>query len=262
MLLVVTTRCDMGCVHCMASCVPEGEDMTFANYAKAVAEVGKVDEVVILTGGEPLLHRDIWKMVDHAIEKGMLVILTTNGYYLREHESDCLKRLQAAKYRLLVQVTNDSRYYPKGIPDIGVIRRLERHGLLFVEQIESLAALGRAKENGLKAYGRNFPMCTNTILATNQTPDLKTAIAELTAKNKMCHFSIMPNLDIMLSECRQLKLGSLLEPGWEKTVFGRLQIARQMNNENLYCRRCGFRNADIFGMGSMLDFVKKYRKTE
>lgn len=248
MLIAVTTRCDMGCSHCMASCTPSGEDMAIDNFRLAIDEISKVDKIVLLTGGEPLLHPDIWDMIDYARKSGLFVILISNGYYLGLYEAECETRLKEPVSRFLVQVTNDPRYYPKRIPDMKVIWRLEKYGLGFTDRIPTLSALGRAKDNGLESHGRNFPMCANSILCANQTPDLRTAIAALMRFGKNCHFTIMPNMDVMLSECRKIRLGNLGDPGWAETVYARLLWKNQTKERNVFCDECGKSNQDILRM--------------
>ena len=36
MLILITSRCKMGCIHCMSDCKPEGEDMSFSTFADAI----------------------------------------------------------------------------------------------------------------------------------------------------------------------------------------------------------------------------------
>mgnify|MGYP001189787404 FL=1 len=89
--LSVTDRCDFRCVYCMS------EEMTFlprdevlsleeiALLARAFVELGV--EKIRLTGGEPLVRRDIDKLVDEigALEGLKDFSMTTNGAGLAKH---------------------------------------------------------------------------------------------------------------------------------------------------------------------------------
>ncbi|QQK64765.1 GTP 3',8-cyclase MoaA [Cobetia sp. cqz5-12] len=89
--LSVTDRCDFRCVYCMS------EEMTFlprdevlsleeiALLARAFVELGV--EKIRLTGGEPLVRRDIGKLVDEigALEGLKDFSMTTNGAGLAKH---------------------------------------------------------------------------------------------------------------------------------------------------------------------------------
>jgi len=89
--LSVTDRCDFRCVYCMT------EEMTFlprdevlsleeiALLARAFVELGV--EKIRLTGGEPLVRRDIGKLVDEigALEGLKDFSMTTNGAGLAKH---------------------------------------------------------------------------------------------------------------------------------------------------------------------------------
>ena len=89
--LSVTDRCDFRCVYCMS------EEMTFlprdevlsleeiALLARAFVELGV--EKIRLTGGEPLVRRDIGKLVDEigALEGLKDFSMTTNGAGLTKH---------------------------------------------------------------------------------------------------------------------------------------------------------------------------------
>ncbi|KGA00981.1 molybdenum cofactor biosynthesis protein A [Cobetia amphilecti] len=89
--LSVTDRCDFRCVYCMS------EEMTFlprdevlsleeiALLARAFVDLGV--EKIRLTGGEPLVRRDIGKLVDEigALEGLKDFSMTTNGAGLAKH---------------------------------------------------------------------------------------------------------------------------------------------------------------------------------
>ncbi|BBO57086.1 GTP 3',8-cyclase [Cobetia sp. AM6] len=89
--LSVTDRCDFRCVYCMSeemTFLPRNEVLSLeeiALLARAFVELG-VDKIR-LTGGEPLVRRDIGKLVDEigALEGLKDFSMTTNGAGLAKH---------------------------------------------------------------------------------------------------------------------------------------------------------------------------------
>lgn len=78
----VTRNCNLSCVHCRASatCGPyDGELGTNAalNLVDQIAQTGS--PIVILTGGEPLLRKDIFEIASHGTRKGLRMVMAPNG---------------------------------------------------------------------------------------------------------------------------------------------------------------------------------------
>lgn len=88
--LSVTDRCDFRCVYCMSEDVqflPRAQVLTLeelATLARAFTELGV--KRIRLTGGEPLVRRDIVSLVEHLSDLPGLdeVTLTTNGSQLKQ----------------------------------------------------------------------------------------------------------------------------------------------------------------------------------
>ena len=93
----VTDRCDLRCVYCMS------EDMTFLPKRDLLTleELDRVCSVFVargvrklrITGGEPLVRRDIMRLfrnLSRHLESGALeeMTLTTNGTRLRQHAAE------------------------------------------------------------------------------------------------------------------------------------------------------------------------------
>ena len=83
----ITRNCNLNCVHCRAAAtlVPyDGELDTMAcmRLVDQIAEVG--NPIVILTGGEPLLRDDIFKVAAHGTAKGLRMVMAPNGTLITE----------------------------------------------------------------------------------------------------------------------------------------------------------------------------------
>lgn len=78
-----TTRsCNLACVHCRAAAHMEpypGELDTESSFRllDQIAEVGK--PIIILTGGEPLLRKDIFEIASYGTDLGLRMVMAPNG---------------------------------------------------------------------------------------------------------------------------------------------------------------------------------------
>ncbi|HNY12560.1 MAG TPA: radical SAM protein [Candidatus Wallbacteria bacterium] len=84
----LTSACNLKCVHCRA-CAPSerpaGElslDQCRVFLNDVAAMEGK--PILILTGGEPLIHPDFFKILEHAYSLKMHTVLATNGTLIND----------------------------------------------------------------------------------------------------------------------------------------------------------------------------------
>lgn len=82
----LTKRCNLRCPHCYLSAGKAAADeLSTAECFALMAEMRALGtEMVILTGGEPLLRKDIYDLARRAAELGMWVVMGTNGVLLDE----------------------------------------------------------------------------------------------------------------------------------------------------------------------------------
>jgi radical SAM protein with 4Fe4S-binding SPASM domain len=78
----VTRSCNLNCVHCRAaaSCGPYAGELSTEKCLKLIDEIATVSSpVIILTGGEPLLRPDIFEIATYGTNKGLRMVMATNG---------------------------------------------------------------------------------------------------------------------------------------------------------------------------------------
>ncbi len=77
----LTRKCNLSCPHCyMEAGSAEEDELTTDECLGLLDEIKALGtEMVILTGGEPLLRRDIYQIARYASELGMWVVMGTNG---------------------------------------------------------------------------------------------------------------------------------------------------------------------------------------
>lgn len=90
----ITRRCNLKCVHCYA----HAKDQSFDN--ELTTEEGKtlIDDlsrfkvpVLLLSGGEPTIRKDLPELAAYAVEKGMRAVISTNGTLITQQMARVLK---------------------------------------------------------------------------------------------------------------------------------------------------------------------------
>lgn len=92
----LTQRCNLECAHCYMSAYAGADtrgELTTDECRRVMDEIATVnpDVFLILTGGEPLLRRDIWELASYAAEKKFTTVFGTNGVLLREREARLMR---------------------------------------------------------------------------------------------------------------------------------------------------------------------------
>jgi len=88
----LTQRCNLECAHCYMSAFAGADtrgELSTDECRRVMDEIARVNPHVflILTGGEPLLRKDIWDVAAYAAEKKFTTVFGTNGLLLREQEA-------------------------------------------------------------------------------------------------------------------------------------------------------------------------------
>ena len=107
----LTQRCNLECAHCYMSAFAGADtrgELSTDECRRVIDEIATVNPNVflILTGGEPLLRRDIWDVAAYAAEKRFTTVFGTNGVLLRERAYFSTRAL--ARRRRYASVTSRS----------------------------------------------------------------------------------------------------------------------------------------------------------
>jgi 7-carboxy-7-deazaguanine synthase len=95
-VFVRLTACDLRCSWCDTPyAFHEGRKMSLD---EVVAEVERHDcDTVELTGGEPLLQRDVYPLIDRLLERGKLVLIETGGHISLERVPAAVRTIMDVK---------------------------------------------------------------------------------------------------------------------------------------------------------------------
>jgi Fe-coproporphyrin III synthase len=90
----VTRRCNLKCVHCYA----HAKDKAFDNELSTDQGKRLIDDlseygspVLLFSGGEPLMRKDLLTLAAYAVEKGMRAVISTNGTLISPDKARQLK---------------------------------------------------------------------------------------------------------------------------------------------------------------------------
>lgn len=86
----ITRGCNLSCLHCRALSGegPYPGEFTTEECLHLVDDIASFSTpIVILTGGEPLLRPDVYRIAEYGTRKGLRMVLATNGTLLTEEKA-------------------------------------------------------------------------------------------------------------------------------------------------------------------------------
>ena len=89
----LTDHCQCICSHCFAARNAPEDELSCEEVETLLDELSHIGvQEILFSGGEPLLHPNIFAIIDFAVKKGFLVRLITNGILLDEKMVVALKQ--------------------------------------------------------------------------------------------------------------------------------------------------------------------------
>jgi 12,18-didecarboxysiroheme deacetylase len=92
----ITRRCNLKCLHCYAHArnIPFDNELTTMEGKKLIDDLaGFGVPVLLISGGEPLVRKDLPELAAYAVEKGMRAVISTNGTLITPQMADTLKKI-------------------------------------------------------------------------------------------------------------------------------------------------------------------------
>ncbi len=101
----LTYACNLECVHCLSSSGQRDERELSTEQCKAVLDELRDLQVFYINigGGEPMVRRDFFEIIEHSVSNGIGVKFSTNGAFIDEKNA---QRLAAMDY-LDIQISLD-----------------------------------------------------------------------------------------------------------------------------------------------------------
>ena len=101
----ITYACNLACVHCLSSSGQRDERELSTEQAKAILDELRDLQVFYINigGGEPMVRRDFFEIIEHSVNNGIGVKFSTNGAFIDKKNAE---RLAALDY-LDIQISLD-----------------------------------------------------------------------------------------------------------------------------------------------------------
>lgn len=83
----LTRSCNLSCLHCRASSKygPYPGELTTDECFKVIDDIASFSNpIVIMTGGEPLMRKDVFEIAEYGKKKGLTMVMSPNGTLLTE----------------------------------------------------------------------------------------------------------------------------------------------------------------------------------
>lgn len=92
----ITRKCNLKCVHCYAHAVDEAlETELTTDEGKALIDdlAAFGSPVILFSGGEPMVRKDLPELAEYAVQKGMRAVISTNGTLITKNMAKTLKAI-------------------------------------------------------------------------------------------------------------------------------------------------------------------------
>ncbi len=93
-----TNSCNLSCQHCYRDAGVKMEDeLSTAEGLSLIDEIAKAGfKIMIFSGGEPLMRKDIFTLVEHGVKRGLRPVFGSNGTLIDSNMAKNLKKSGAA----------------------------------------------------------------------------------------------------------------------------------------------------------------------
>ncbi len=158
----ITGKCNYNCLHCFnaADNAPLMSEWTLDEAKTMLEQAQKCGlNAITLTGGEPMLHKNFFEIIEEIYKRGMYVAeINTNGHFINQAALDRMKALGCTP---IIKISFD------GIGHHDWLRNQEG------AEGRALAALRLCKESGFEVWAQTNVHCLNieTILPTAEMLD-------------------------------------------------------------------------------------------
>ncbi|MGD1151684.1 MAG: 12,18-didecarboxysiroheme deacetylase [Syntrophales bacterium] len=92
----MTRRCNLNCIHCYSSSqnIKYSNELTTDEGKKLISDLASFGSPVLLfSGGEPMIRKDLPELAEFAVDQGMRVVLSTNGTLLTRELAYTFKKI-------------------------------------------------------------------------------------------------------------------------------------------------------------------------
>jgi sulfatase maturation enzyme AslB (radical SAM superfamily) len=129
----VTRKCNLKCSHCYINAAPKEytDELTTEEGKRLIDQICEVSHpLLILSGGEPLLRKDIYELIEYGTQKGLRTGLGSNGTLI---DDSVAKKLKQSGIKT-VSISIDS-YVPENHDDFRGVKGSWRKAINAIEAL-------------------------------------------------------------------------------------------------------------------------------
>ncbi|PID73162.1 MAG: 12,18-didecarboxysiroheme deacetylase [Desulfobacterales bacterium] len=115
----MTRRCNLKCIHCYA----HARDEEFAGELTTAEGKALIDDlaafgspVMLFSGGEPLVRKDMPELAQYAVSKGMRAVISTNGTLITREKARILKEIGLSYVGVSLDGMKEVHDHFRGVP--------------------------------------------------------------------------------------------------------------------------------------------------
>ncbi|MBE0521456.1 MAG: 12,18-didecarboxysiroheme deacetylase [Candidatus Methanoperedenaceae archaeon] len=112
-------RCNLRCIHCYARSrdIEYRDELTTGQGREMIDDLAKFGVPVILfSGGEPLMRKDLPELAGYARSKGMRAVISTNGTLIDERMAKVLKEIELSYVGISLDGMRETNDKFRGVP--------------------------------------------------------------------------------------------------------------------------------------------------
>jgi len=116
----ITRNCNLSCVHCRASATngPHDGELDTNDAFRLLDEIAELGQpIVILTGGEPMMRKDLFEIASYGTQKGLKMVMSPNGTLITPETAQKMKTTGIHRISVSIDGPNkESHDQFRGVP--------------------------------------------------------------------------------------------------------------------------------------------------
>ncbi len=114
--LTLTARCNLRCIMCDHWRLKNQKELSLKKIKEIINQIEKWGiEEIELSGGEPFMRKDIWKIINYISSKGIGMNITTNGTLLSEEQIKKIFKTKVNRLQISLDGINKTQDQIRGV---------------------------------------------------------------------------------------------------------------------------------------------------
>jgi 12,18-didecarboxysiroheme deacetylase len=114
----VTRRCNLKCVHCYSNSqnVQYSDELDTDEGKRLISDLASFGcPVILFSGGEPLMRKDLPELIQFAVDKGMRAVISTNGTLITEEKARIFRKTGLSYVGVSIDGTRETHDRFRGV---------------------------------------------------------------------------------------------------------------------------------------------------